>query len=116
MNTEIEILKISKIRRELNYCPDFAAIRWPKGATDYLTSYARNDSLIIVGRHVNGWTSGVKRRGVESWNLFCTLPGFSSTIIWCRVAGTDKENPHELANRILAAAGIGSIPINNPPT
>ena len=112
MNTEIEILKISKTRRKLYDCSDFAAIKWPKGATDYLTSYTWADTLIIVGRHVDGWTAGIKKRGVEGWNFLYVLPGFSNTIIWCSIAGTDKEDPTELANRILAAAGMGSIPID----
>ena len=105
---KIEILRISKTRRKLIWCKDFAAIRWPKGATDYLTVYTNSSTGVLVGRHVDGWTAGIRRPGVWGWNCFQhNYSVLTGKIIWCRIKGAEREdNRSNLAQCILATAGL----------
>lgn len=99
---KIELIKVSMSKRPLDECEDFAKLRWPKGATDYLAGYS-NGNKVVVGRHVNGWTSGVKRKGVKGWNfLFDNCPEVElrpNQVIWAKVTG-ERCAPYELVEAI----------------
>jgi hypothetical protein len=67
---KVKILKIRRHRKQLVTCDDFAKLKWPAGTTDYLHIPPKGNSPLIVGHHVSGFTLGVKRQGVQGFNLF----------------------------------------------
>jgi len=84
---KIEIIRVDN-DLILTECKDFAKLKWPKGATDYIGRRSNDDSgiTIIIGKHIYGWTDDIKRKNVSGWSV-CDALIPKGCIIWVKIKG-----------------------------
>lgn len=104
---KVRIIEIRQEETPRENCEDFtpARLKWPKGATDYL--YYRSNCVkypsVLVGKHVRGWESDIKRKQVQGWNIKSSSLGLKNCFIFVAVSGKERYGAYDLANAIEEA-------------